>query len=274
VLLCLAAGSGAQAAGSHSHQAKPPDIQVQAGAFGRASNADITVVLKSAAGEIWQYCTDIQLAGIDVYRRDDHPQTDLKRTPGGRIAVGLSAHDTFWAQYSFQFAHEFCHVLANCSDSNGPAGRPPRANFWLEESLCETASLFTLKAMDRSWRSDPPYPAWRSYAPSFQAYVERRLAGRGYQLPPGVPFAVWFRANESALRRNPASWGRNTIIASQLLPLFEADPRGWEAAAYLNRGAHGADQSLAQHFSEWRSQTPEELRPFVRRLAAVFAVSL
>jgi hypothetical protein len=33
--------------------------------------------------------------------------------PGGRIAIGLAAQDTHLTQYSFQFAHEFCHALAN-----------------------------------------------------------------------------------------------------------------------------------------------------------------
>ena len=32
--------------------------------------------------------------------------------------------------------------------------------------------------------------------------------------------------------------------------------------------------SLAEHFAAWRSQCPEDLRPYVSRLAAVFAVKL
>ena len=45
---------------------------------------------------------------------------------------------------------------------------PRHANSWLEESLCETASLFTLRAMSRSWSIAPPYPAWKNYAPMAQ----------------------------------------------------------------------------------------------------------
>lgn len=272
LLLCLAAG--AQAAGSVPAHRKPLDIQVQAGAFGFAGVADITAVLQSAGGELWRYCPDLHLDGIDVFRRRDHPQTALKRTPRGRIAVGLSAHDTYWAQYSFQFAHEFCHVLANYGENQQTVRPPPQANFWLEESLCETASLFTLAAMERSWRTDPPYPVWQSYAPWFRAYVDKRIAAAGFHLPPGLPFPVWFRANEPALRRNPAMWGGDTIVALQLLPLFQADPRGWEAVAYLNRGSPRDNQSLVDHLRQWRSQAPAELRPFIARLAAVFAVRL
>src|SRR5206468_1618723 len=152
------------------------DIRVQSGGFGKASSEDIIALLQSVAFELWRYCPQTQLPGIDVYHRSDHPQTDFKRTPGGRIAIGLAAQDTRWAQYSFQFAHEFCHTLANFGNSPRRTVRYPiHSNFWLEESLCETASLFTLRAMSRSWRIAPPYPVWRDYAPWLSAYADRRL---------------------------------------------------------------------------------------------------
>jgi hypothetical protein len=252
---------------------KPLDIRVQDAGFGNASPADITAVLQSAGSELWRHCPRTRLNGIDVYHRTDHPQTDFKRTPSGRIAIGLATRDTYWAQYSFQFAHEFCHTLANYANNPRQMGRyPPNANLWLEESLCEMASLFTLRAMSRSWQTAPPYPAWRGYAPWFNAYAEQRLALPEHHLPAGTPFLVWFRQNQSALRQNSAIRDRNTIIAIQLLPIFEAKPRGWEALTFLNRGSRNADRSLAQHLAEWRSQCPEDLRPFVTRIAGVFAV--
>jgi hypothetical protein len=254
---------------------KPLDIHVQTSGFGRASPADVTAVLQSTAFEIWRYCPNTQLDGIDVYYRADHPQTDFKRTSSGRIGVGLAARDTHWAQYGFQFAHEFSHALANYSNNPQQLARYPRhANLWLEESLCETASLFALRAMSRSWRTAPPYPAWRSYAPWLNDYVKQRLALPQHHLPAGTPFLVWFRENQRALRQNSNMRDRNTIIAIQLLPIFEAEPRGWEAVTFLNRGSSNAEESLAQHLAEWRSQCPKDLRPFVTKIAKVFAVKL
>jgi len=69
------------------------------------------------AFQLWRYCPHTQLDGIDIYYRADHPQTDFKRTASGRIGIGLSARDTHWAPSSFQFAHEFCHGLANYSNN-------------------------------------------------------------------------------------------------------------------------------------------------------------
>jgi len=275
-VFCFSVNGGTRAANNPAIFApKPLDIQVQPDGFGRASPADVTAVLQSAGSELWRHCPRTQLDGIDVYHRTDHPQTDFKRTPSGRIAIGLATQDTHWAQYSFQFAHEFCHALANFGNNPKRSVRYPlQANLWLEESLCETASLFTLRAMSRAWLAAPPYPAWRSYAPWLNDYVELRITLPEHQLPAGTPFIVWFRENQTALRQNAAIRERNTIIAIQLLPIFEAEPRGWEAVGFLNRDSPNPNKSLTQHFAEWRSQCPQDLHPFITRLAAVFAVKL
>jgi len=248
------------------------NIRVQAGGFGGASAADITAVLQSAAGELFRYWPGTQLPSVDVYHRTDHPQTDSISAAGNRIAIGLTARDNHWAQYSFQFAHECCHALINYSNDERGLTRDRRyANFWLEESLCETASLFTLRALSRSWLIAPPYAAWRNYAPWFFAYAQERLALPEHHLPAGTSFVVWFRANEPALRQDSTRRDRNTIIAAQLLPIFEREPRGWGALAFFRRAAN-PNQSLSRHFADWRSSCPRELQQFVGKLAAVFDV--
>jgi hypothetical protein len=252
------------------------DIRIQANGFGAASSADLSALLQSVAFEIWRDCPRTELSGIDVYHRTDHPQTNFQRTPSGRIAIGLAAQDAHWAQYSFQFAHEFCHALANFSNHHTQRAvrDPPPANFWLEETLCETASLFTLRAMSRSWLSAPPFPAWRDYAPWLNGYADQRLTLPENQLPPGKSFSVWFREHHSALRGNSTMRNWNAIIAIRLLPIFESAPRGWEAVTFLNDSSSHEDESLARHLAEWRSRCPEDLRPFVRKLATVFAIAI
>jgi hypothetical protein len=248
------------------------NIRVEAKGFGGASAADITAVLQSAAGELFRYWPGTQLPNIDVYHRADHPQTDSRRVVGNRIAIGLTVRDNHWAQYSFQFAHECCHALINYSNDDRGLARDRRyANLWLEESLCETASLFTLRALSRSWLIAPPYAAWRNYAPWFSAYADERLALPEHHLPAGTSFAVWFRANEPALRQDSTRRDRNTIVAAQLLPIFEKEPRGWATLAFFSR-AENPKESLSQYFTKWRSASPRELQLFITKLAAVFEV--
>jgi hypothetical protein len=93
-------------------------------------------------------------------------------------------------------------------------------------------------------------------------------------LPSGTSFSTWFRQHQSALRKAAGQRDWNTIIANQLLPIFEEEPAGWEAVTFLNRSSSNGRQSLSEHFAQWRANCPDRLRPFVSKVAAVFEVSL
>ena len=247
------------------------DIAVDNGAWGKASPADIRTVLLSTASEIWQHCPGQRLKPIRVYRRGDYPQTDFTHDWRGRIRIGLNSSDGHWAQMAFQFGHEFCHTLAQHSDTARRGWHPVRhANLWFEESLCETASLFVLRRLAVTWTQQPPHEIWRGYAPAMAAYAADRLAKPEHQLPIGTTFLAWFRQNEPGLRANAMMREKNVIVARQMLPLFEADPAGWATACYLNLGARLQGKPLAQHFAEWQTNSPAELRPFLTRLMALF----
>ena len=61
------------------------------------------------------------------------------RGPDGRIGIGLAVVNARWAQFAFQFGHEFCHALAQHS-SIGMRGWLEAAEGWgVAENL--TAAL-------------------------------------------------------------------------------------------------------------------------------------
>lgn len=255
--------------------AEPLRLVMQDGGWGGAPTNNIRAVLLSAGGEIWKHCPHTKLDELRVQYRSDDPQTNWKRGSDGRIVIGLTAREMYWQQYAYQFAHEFCHALATQSDDPSKrwrgAGKP---NHWLEESLCETASLFALRAMGRSWESAPPYRNWKSYAPKLTSYAQKRLDDPKHQLPPDTEFRAWFRAEEASLRQHSTQREKNGIIAAQLLPLFEAEPRGWETVTFLNLGTRDKKMSLAAFLAEWQMNVSPELRPFVAKVAMVFGVTL
>lgn len=266
--LLLAAGLGAGAS--------TPDIRVVA-AFG-AQPADVAAVARSAAGTIWRHCPDTRLAGpgIDLFR-NGNPVTAHDRSAEGRVRIGLATENTYWSQYAFQFAHELAHALARHTREPAKAGfREHRPNLWLEEAICETASLFALRAMAVEWKASPPYPHWASYAPSLAAYAQQRLDASAKDLPAGKPIGPWLRANEPALRKDSVIRELNNVVASRLLPVFESEPSGWEAVSYLNLGRRGAEKglSLADHLADWRATCPPRHKAFVTRLAAALDVRL
>ncbi len=249
-------------------------MRVKAQAFG-AGEADIKAVLRSAAGEIWKHCpnTKFEQPGFDIYRNEKYPITHFERSDDGWIVIGLATEKMFWAQYSYQFAHEFCHAIADHSDDWRRIWRAGgHANKWLEESLCETASLFSLRAMGRTWQTEPPYPNWKSYAPALTRYAQERMDDPKSRVPEGRSFLEWFRENEPEMRKNGTDRPRNNVVSLQLLPLFEAEPSGWEAMSAINLGKRDPKKPLAQHFAEWKENTRAELRPFVAKIAAVFGL--
>jgi hypothetical protein len=208
-------------------------------------------------------------------RGNDSACTAFAHHRDGRIAVGLDVKDRHWAQFAFQFAHEFCHALAGHSNDWREREkwiRQPKANHWLEESLCETASLFALRAMGQSWKTDPPYANWKSYAPSLTNYAQKRLDAIAAKPPADAEFRAWFGEHEAGLRKNATDRDKNNVVASRLLPLFEKETAGWESMAYYNVGAGKAEKSLTDHFREWSGNAPAALRKFIAQLAAVFGL--
>lgn len=271
---CLAALLAAGAPAFAGENPPPLDIVVEPNGFGGATPEDIVAVTRSAGAEIFRHCTGTRFRqGIRIRYNPQFPITLFDHSIDGRIVVGLNAKDTHWAQFAFQFAHEFGHALMDHANDWTKLWHETRhANQWLAESLCETASLFCLRGMSRTWKTSAPYPNWQSFAPYLAAYAADRIAEPAHQLPDGQDFAAWFRATEPAQR---LGWTRerNTIIARQLLPLFEREPAGWDTLSALHLCRREKHMPLSDFLTDWHHNVPENQRAFVRKIAATFSVN-
>lgn len=237
-----------------------------------AGAADIRAVLNSAADSIWQHCpnTRWEVPGFFIYHNADYPIALNDHGPDGRIRIGLTTKGTYWSQFAYQFAHEFGHALAGHSNDWQKLNiRDERPNHWLEESLCETASLFALRAMGKSWQTKPPYPNWKSYAVHLAKYADDRMQKTSVV----KSFADWFRENEPSMRANSTRREKNNVVALQLLPLFEAEPTGWEALTFYNLCKPDPKRTLAAQFAAWRSDTPQTQHAFIGKLASTFGIA-
>jgi hypothetical protein len=245
------------------------------GDFGGASVENIRAVLVSAASTLWENCpnTRWELPGFMIHRSVDNPITAYEHDKDGRIVIGLNVAGSYWAQFAFQFAHEFCHALAGHSnDWKKTSIKGPKANQWFEESLCETASLFALRAMSKRWRTAPPYPNWRSFAPHLEEYVESRIAVARKAF--NEPFLPWFGKEQASLRGDAGQREKNLNIALQLLPMIEAEPSGWEAVTFCNLGAKVPEKSLHAYFKDWEQNSPKVHHAFIRKLAKLFGIGI
>lgn len=262
--------------GAQATAGRALDLKIAPG-FGTAAEPDLRAVLTSAASEIWCHCpaTSWQLSGFYVCPNPESPITLFDHTADGRVSIGLNTQDTLWCQYAFQFAHEFCHALAGHSnDWRKTWIRGRKANNWLEESLCETASLFALRAMGKSWEKSPPYPNWRDYSAALTSYAADRLAATATALPAGTRFIDWFHQNQGAMRQTSTLRERNNQVAAALLPIFEDHPAGWESLTAINLVDPAPENSLEDHLHAWHAKVPASQRAFVATLARVFEISL
>jgi beta-glucosidase len=260
-VLALAISLSASAA-SASEQAL--DIRPAPNAAWGGAYVDVKKVLYSAAETLWPYFPGRTLKPMLV-QPTGGPITLFRRGPKGEYFVLLNTGKRLWAQHAYQFAHEFTHILANYDEHE-------QGNKWFEESICETASLFALRRMSETWKTNPPYPNWKDYSPALKKYADDRI--HGGQLPPGKTLAQWYRENDALLRKDPGLRDKNTIVAVALLPLFEKQPESWETITWLNDGAPHPARSFAQYLADWHARVPEKSQAVVRQIAAQFDIEI
>jgi hypothetical protein len=278
ILSALAAATGAWAApapapavpATGADSPSPPpvpaplDIRPNPSAKWEAQIPDVEKVLRFAAAELWPYFPDRKLSPILVEPKGG-PIVLFQRGPKGEYQVRLNTGGLLWAQYTYQFAHEFCHILCEYDEDENPCK-------WFEESLCELASLFVLRRSAETWKTKPPYPHWKDFAPHLTAYADQRITEA--PLPPGRTLAAYYRENAEAFAKNATDRPKNTVVAVQLLPLFEKSPERWAAVGWLNREKLDKTYDFTRYLAAWHRNVPEKHRAFVREVAKQFEIEI
>jgi hypothetical protein len=265
-IVCSASAADKPARPTTAPAAKVARLELEVargGAFGDADPDDIDAVLRSAGRELQQFAGG-DVPAIRVFRGG--PIVLYRRLSGNVIAMKLDVGGSYWAQFSFQFAHELCHILCGYRETVS------ESNKWFEESLCETASLFVLRRMAQTWKTDAPYKNWRGYAPHLGEYAAARI--KASPLPEGKTLAEWRRDNAEAMEKDPTDRPRNNIVAVRLLPLFEAEPQHWAAVRHLNDFTPERKETLQEYLQRWHDHTPAEHQAFVRKIAGELGVKL
>ncbi|MEW5707483.1 hypothetical protein [Pelomicrobium sp.] len=227
------------------------------------------VLLYSVAKELWVFFPGHALAPIRVIPGSGNPKVYYEKSTRGEYVVQLTARNRRWAQYAYQFAHEFCHVLSNFERKEFRHGDPVAPNQWFEESLCEAAALFTLKRMAVRWASEAPYPHWAGYAPALREYADRLQSEPHRHAVRAMDLAAWVAQREQALREDPYRRDDNEVCANALLPLFESNPARWEVLRYLNSHPGEASKPFVEYLAGWHRAVPEKHRRFLQQVSAL-----
>ncbi|MCC3154599.1 hypothetical protein Q3A66_16410 [Hymenobacter sp. BT770] len=173
--------------------------------------------------------------------------------------IFLITQDTSWSQYAYQFAHELCHYVINIPF-------PPKCDKfgWLEEAICELASIYTLKKMASDWRINPPYPNWVVYSDSLNSYADNIIHAEENILD--IPFNQWLTSIMDTLYQNRVDRKSNRIVALQLLPVFIEQPILWQAVQYLSNVEVTIHMSFDSFISEWEAFLPADLQAGFSRI--------
>lgn len=240
-------------------------IRANEGDWGGAQLSDVEAVARSAAASFAAFDDDESVAITlqPTMGAEDNPIALTYTNPSDEFIVRLNVRGTLWARLAYQFAHEFCHVVADPRTWTGEGD----AFAWIEEALCETASLVALRSMARSWATDPPYPHWHNYSSSLADYEAEQTSGPARSLPPGMPFSIWFADRLPLLESNPFRRDDNTIIAKELLPTFETDRAAWRAVRFMHAWPRLPATQLSDFLTGWATACPAEYRQAVDSVA-------
>lgn len=240
-----------------------PEIEVIEGGWGAAAPEDIRAVCRSAAESLLRHVPGRRLDPISLaHSADKGPMVVYGRGEKGERRVLLSAADTRWAQFAYQFAHELGHIL--CGYRDGDA-----SNQWFEESVCEAASLFALRRMAETWKTRAPYSNWEGYAGELSSYAQERIDS---VTPRRESLARWYRGHELLLREKADDRRKNQVVAVVLLDLLEKAPAGWRAFGALNDRKTAAVRSFEAYLRDWHDAAEAADRPFVRSVAELFEI--
>ncbi|MBM83025.1 MAG: hypothetical protein CMJ78_20890 [Planctomycetaceae bacterium] len=239
-------------------------VMVVPGDWGGSQLEDIRKVCLSSAEAIWAELPGDGLAPIQVHRSKNGPISLYQRGAGREYIVKLDTGANAWAQCAFQFAHEFCHVLCNYRNV-------PNQQLWFEETLCEVASLYSLRRMGETWKTKPPYRNWSSYSAALANYAANRINKLDTEK---TTIAEFYKKHESKLQESAGQRELNGYIAVKLLPMFEKNASAWQTVRYINLGPKEENESFKAYLSGWHDRVPSKHKPFVKELANEFGVEL
>lgn len=247
-------------------------ITVAPGNWGAAEFRDIQRVLESVAEELRMqvgYPAEARL-NIRVVPRGISPRVLYERGPEGEYVVHLTARNERWFQYAYQFSHELCHIFSNFDHKEITDNVAATGNQWFEETLCETASIFTLKRLARTWENSPPARKWVGYAPTFAAYADYLLAKEHRHLPASQSLDQWYQENQAPLRESPYQREKNELAATALLAVFDKVPGAWRAITYLNPDKASAAKEFRDYLGDWYAACPAAQKEVARQTMALF----
>ena len=216
------------------------NLVVENANWGGVTLGEIHTVLKSASDVLLDAFGTRPEASVRVTHWGGDPLVCYDKRP---YRVYLSARDTYWCQYVYQFSHELCHIMTNFDEYRGHRHK------WFEESLCEMASLFVLHRLVDAWaKGHGPYRGV-DFAPNHGTYASR--VEERYRPPPASDLRGWLDSSIRDLEACADNRALNGVVAVVLLDRFQRDPTLWRDCASLDHWDPHADATFSDYLHSW-----------------------
>lgn len=198
--------------------------------------------------------------------RDVCPMALSTKSDDNRFVIRLKLEPPgYWTQFVFQLGHELCHVLADATTFRDDRFR------WIEEVLCETASLYALRNISLEFAEPPDWDA-----AAFRATADIWLRRHDHVAPSDQSTDEWLACRRDWLTAggwDDAKQSACVPIAATLLPVFERSPDQWRVVHCLHAWHRDADDDLAEFLQEWESRISGSLPAAIRALFGDAAIS-
>lgn len=183
--------------------------------------------------------------------------------------IGLKVTGTYWDNFSYQFGHEFCHILHNHDLFEG---NHPDPNGWFREAICELAGLWVIRRMSETWEHRPPYQNWVDYRHALSDYANNWMMSR-----PEVQYygtgAEWLAEWEDKMRvygSNAFTYARVSQLSYKFLPIFEENPNAWNAVRQMPTST----SKMSDYMKDWYNAVDTEDKEFVKAIATEMGVAV
>ena len=179
--------------------------------------------------------------------------------------VGLKVTGRYWSKFSYQFGHEFCHIMQNHDRT------PDNPNDWFEEAMCELANLWVLRRMSETWAYRPPYRNWADYRHHLADYADDLLNDPEVQY--SGTGAEWLEEWEDRIRRDEPgafTYERVSQLSYKFLPIFEANPEAWNAVRHVPESS----ARMASYMKTWHRSVAPEYKIYVEEMAEIMGIDI
>lgn len=264
-LFCLILSFGVSAKDTVSAQNRLPEIftNSSSGEWKDASAVDVEAVALSVVSVLMRDFPEKIVAPIILQNHESGPIVLFEKGPHNEFIVRVDIDGRKWSQLSYQFSHEYCHILSNYANEAG-------SNQWFEEALCEAISLYALEKMTAEWKHNPPYANWKSYASSLQKYLDNALAEKHRYSKKTL--SAWYQDNKKAIRNNAGLRKKEEVVGTAIYQLIKAGAFDVSTIQYLNLGVRDNEKILSVYFKEWFDHSPLKNKASVRNLATLFHI--